>query len=96
MARFSGRESKVLAGGRALRQKEYAEDDFCKFTNFEKLKPDLDLIAQWVPELAKLGDSSIHDPDEFDVRPTNYPAKIIGHKDARERALAAFAKTKGQ
>jgi len=52
-------------------------------------------IRDWVPELAKLGDSSIHDPDEFGVRPTNYPAKIIGHKDARERALVAFAKTKG-
>ena len=51
-------------------------------------------IREWVPELAKLGDSSIHDPDEFGVRPANYPAKIIGHKDARERALAAFAKTK--
>ena len=52
-------------------------------------------IREWVPELAKLDDISIHDPDEFGVRPTNYPAKIIGHKDARERALAAFAKTKG-
>ncbi len=52
-------------------------------------------IRDWVPELAKLGDSSIHDPDEFGVRPTNYPAKIIGHKDARERALVAFAKTNG-
>ena len=52
MARFSGRESKVLAGGRAQRQKDYAEVDLCKITNFEKLKPDLDLIAQWAPELA--------------------------------------------
>ena len=50
-ARFSGRESKVLAGGRAQRQIDYAADDFCKITNFEKLKPDLDLIAQWAPEL---------------------------------------------
>jgi len=49
--RFSGRESRVMAGGRAQRQKDYAEDDFCKITNFEKLKPDLDLIAAWAPEL---------------------------------------------
>ncbi|OHC67957.1 MAG: helicase SNF2 [Rhodocyclales bacterium RIFCSPLOWO2_02_FULL_63_24] len=49
--RFSGRESRVLAGGRAQRQKDYAEDDFCKITNYEKLKPDLDLIAAWAPEL---------------------------------------------
>ena len=49
--RFSGRESRVIAGGRAQRQKDYAEDDFCKITNYEKLKPDLDLIAAWTPEL---------------------------------------------
>ncbi len=51
IARFSGRASKVIAGGRAQRQKEYAEDDFCKITNYEKLKSDLDLIAAWNPEL---------------------------------------------
>ena len=32
-------------------QKDYALDDFCKITNYEKLKPDLDLIAAWAPEL---------------------------------------------
>jgi SNF2 family DNA or RNA helicase len=26
-------------------------DDFCKITNYEKLKPDLDLIAAWAPDL---------------------------------------------
>ncbi len=49
--RFAGRASRVLAGGRTQRQKEYAEDDFCKITNYEKLKSDLDLIAAWAPEL---------------------------------------------
>ena len=52
--RFSGRQDetvRVLAGGRAQRQKDYARDDFCKITNYEKLKPDLDLIAAWAPEL---------------------------------------------
>ncbi len=51
IARFAGRESRVLAGGRTQRQKEFAEDDFCKITNYEKLKSDLDLIAAWAPEL---------------------------------------------
>jgi superfamily II DNA or RNA helicase len=51
IARFSGRESRVLAGGRAQRQKEFALDDFCKITNYEKLKTDLDLIAAWAPQL---------------------------------------------
>lgn len=49
--RFSGRASRVLAGGRAQRQKEFALDDFCKITNYEKLKTDLDLIASWAPDL---------------------------------------------
>jgi len=51
IARFSGRAARVLAGGRAQRQKEYPEDDFCKITNYEKLKADLDLISAWAPEL---------------------------------------------
>jgi superfamily II DNA or RNA helicase len=53
--RFSGRQgehaARVINGGRAQRQKDYALDDFCKITNYEKLKPDLDLIAAWAPDL---------------------------------------------
>lgn len=53
--RFSGRKgedaARVINGGRVQRQKDYASDGFCKITNYEKLKPDLDLIAAWGPEL---------------------------------------------
>jgi deoxyribodipyrimidine photo-lyase len=52
-------------------------------------------IRKWVPELAGLDAPAIHDPDEFGRRPKDYPAKIIGHRVARERALAAFAAIKG-
>jgi deoxyribodipyrimidine photo-lyase len=45
-------------------------------------------IRQWVPELAYLDDVRIHDPD---VRPRAYPPRIIGHAEARARALAAYA-----
>lgn len=55
IVRFSGRQdektARVINGGPAQRQKDYAADDFCKITNYEKLKPDLDLIAAWAPEL---------------------------------------------
>ena len=55
IARFAGREgqnaARVIGGGRAQRQQDYALDDFCKITNYEKLKPDLDLIAAWAPDL---------------------------------------------
>jgi len=53
--RFSGRKgetaARVINGGRAQRQNDYRLDDFCKITNYEKLKPDLDLIADWAPDL---------------------------------------------
>lgn len=55
IARFTGRQGKktarVIAGGRVQRQKDYLLEDFCKITNYEKLQPDLDLIAAWAPEL---------------------------------------------
>jgi superfamily II DNA or RNA helicase len=55
IARFSGRQGenavRVINGGRAQRQIDYGSDDFCKITNYEKLKPDLDLTAAWAPEL---------------------------------------------
>nr|WP_294518321.1 DEAD/DEAH box helicase [uncultured Rhodopila sp.] len=55
ISRFTGRTGgdapRVIAGGRAQRQTEYAADDFCKITNYEKLRPDLDLIAAWAPDL---------------------------------------------
>ena len=48
-----------------------------------------DYIRRWVPELARLGDGVIHDPEAAGCRPTGYPPKRIGHREARERALNA-------
>lgn len=47
-------------------------------------------IREWVPELAELTEPAIHDPEAFGQRPQSYPAKLIGHREARERALAAY------
>ena len=49
-----------------------------------------DYIRHHVPELADVPDPYVHDPEEFGCRPTAYPAKIIGHREGRERALAAY------
>ncbi len=46
-------------------------------------------VRHWVPELAHLSDTAIHDPQEAGCRPKDYPARIIDHRAARERALAA-------
>ena len=50
-----------------------------------------DYIREWVPELRDLSDEAIHDPED---RPSGYPNKIIGHREARERALAAGRKVR--
>ena len=51
-------------------------------------------IRQYVPELAGLEEPFIHDPEEFGRLPKAYPPKIIGHREARERALAAYKRMK--
>ncbi|WP_019516874.1 cryptochrome/photolyase family protein [Sphingomonas sp. Mn802worker] len=51
-----------------------------------------DYIRRWVPELADVSDDAIHDPEEAGCKPNDYPSKIIGHREARERALAAAAR----
>ncbi len=48
-------------------------------------------IRQWVPELSSLTDEEIHDPDAAGARPLSYPPKIIGHREARARALQAYS-----
>lgn len=49
-------------------------------------------IREWVPELAGLSDGEIHDPP--DEKRGDYPAKRIGHREACERALAAYRQMK--
>ena len=53
-----------------------------------------DYIREWVPELAALSDDVVHDPQEAGCRPKDYPAPLIGHREARARALAAYAAIK--
>ncbi len=45
-------------------------------------------IRHYVPELAGLADDQLHDPPD-EKRPSDYPPKLIGHKQARARALSA-------
>ena len=69
----------------------------------EKFDPDGAYVARWVPELSRLPPPLIHKPWEATPMELaaagvrlgeNYPAPIVDHKDARERALAAYRKTR--
>ncbi len=51
-------------------------------------------IREYVPELSDLDEPYIHDPEEHGCKPDDYPAKIIGHREARERALNAYRNSK--
>ena len=51
-------------------------------------------IRRWVPELRALSDGDIHDPGL--LRPRAYPGPVIGHRQGRERALAAWNSLKGK
>lgn len=46
-------------------------------------------IRSWVPELSDVEGEAIHDPYGAGLSPSAYPPPIIGHREARERALAA-------
>lgn len=54
-----------------------------------------DYIREWVPQLRHLDDDVIHDPESAGITLEDYPAKIVGHREGRERALAAAAKMRG-
>ena len=51
-------------------------------------------IRHWVPELAGISGDAVHDPEDAGCRPPDYPGKIVGHREARDRALEAAKATR--
>ncbi|MDP2358843.1 MAG: deoxyribodipyrimidine photo-lyase [Beijerinckiaceae bacterium] len=66
---------------------------FNPFLQGEKFDPRGEYVRRFVPELASVEDSFLHRPWEAPKGsiPAAYPAPIVEHANARERALRAFA-----
>ncbi len=61
----------------------------------EKFDPDGAYVRHWVPEVAKLPNSTIHRPWTDRARvASGYPEPVVDHAQARDRALAAFRSLK--
>lgn len=70
---------------------------FNPITQGIKFDPDGNYVRQYVPELAQLIGSSIHEPwDTLGGYDQGYPERIVDHKQEREAALADFASIKGR
>jgi deoxyribodipyrimidine photo-lyase len=78
---------------------------FNPLSQSEKFDPRGDYVRKWCPELARLPDAWLHQPDkappEILARAgvelgLNYPEPVVNHAIAREVALEAFAKLKGK
>ena len=59
-------------------------------TQSERFDPEGEFIARWVPELASLAPKKRHAPTRDLLTDLDYPAPIVDHRAARERALDAF------
>jgi deoxyribodipyrimidine photo-lyase len=60
----------------------------------EKFDPDGNYVRKWVPELRNVPNAHIHKPWEMPLPPKAYPARMVDHGMARDRALTAFKKIK--
>ena len=63
---------------------------FNPVTQSERFDANGDFIAHWVPELASVPAKQRHFPDAATRSRCGYPAPIVDHKVARQRAIDAF------
>ena len=56
----------------------------------QKFDPDGRYIRRWCPELARLPDKHLHAPWTAPMFVRDYPAPVVDHDGARQRALAAL------
>ena len=67
---------------------------FNPITQGQKFDPQGTYVKRWVPELRDVPVDVLFEPWKSDAVPASYPKPIVEHKSARERALAAYQKTR--
>lgn len=60
----------------------------------KKFDADGTYIRRWIPELREIDTKDLHAPWEMDTPPEKYPAPIVDHSQARDRALEALGSLK--
>lgn len=63
---------------------------FNPITQGEKFDPDGTYVRHWVPELKDVPLAYLHKPWEMPVPPVTYPAPLMAHSTARQKALEAY------
>ena len=56
--------------------------------------PQGDYVRRWVPELAGLAGSTVHDPAAIARSGADYPAPCVDHAEARARTLMRYERAK--
>jgi deoxyribodipyrimidine photo-lyase len=60
-----------------------------------KFDPDGDYVRRWIPELAEVKGSAVHEPWRLaDGIPSGYPQPIVDHAQERDEALARYQATR--
>ena len=63
---------------------------FNPLSQSRKFDPRGAFLREWLPELAHLDDSAIHDPSPMERAAAGYPMPIVDLPQSRLRALEAF------
>jgi deoxyribodipyrimidine photo-lyase len=64
-------------------------------TQSQKFDAEGVFIRQWLPELAHLPSSAIHEPAKHNLRPPSYPSPIVDHAEARQACLHMYKQANG-
>ena len=61
----------------------------------KRFDPDGNYVRRWVPELAGVAGSDVHEPWRLAEQPAGYPGPIVDHATERAEALARYGQARG-